>query len=287
MEGSQSLVKTQRFCSFRDTPVEFDVLWGPCHSVGGFPNQSGRSRTQVVWLQSPRMGSMMILQRRRCRVRGRIGNPQDWKSSATKNRRFRLPGAIAKRRGFEPLDGVNLVEEFDERACLMKTVPRFLKGPYRIALRTVLEEINVEDLGQQERWWKLFLLLPRFLLHRGPTERRDHRQAEVVGFEKFNSGAWLDLLEESRKVTQEAAQARRRRNRRTEDDLTRRVSRADASVHMGEVSSARQVLEGASLAPTLNAFRDPAKRPPEPRTPLPIESCRPHHVQLGSVDVLP
>ena len=81
---------------------------------------------------------------------------------------FRLPGAMARRRGFESLDGVSLVEEFDERACLMKTVPRFLKGPYRIALRTALEEINVEDLGRQERGWKLFLLLPRLLLHRGP-----------------------------------------------------------------------------------------------------------------------
>ena len=74
---------------------------------------------------------------------------------------FRLPGAMARRRGFESLDGVSLVEEFDERACLMKTVPCFLKGPYRIVLSTILEEINVEDLGQQERGWKLFLLLPR------------------------------------------------------------------------------------------------------------------------------
>ena len=81
---------------------------------------------------------------------------------------FRLPGAMARRRGFGSLDGVSLVEEFDERACLMKTVPCFLKGPHRIALRTALEEINVEDLGRQERGWKLFLLPPRLLLHRFP-----------------------------------------------------------------------------------------------------------------------
>ena len=192
---------------------------------------------------------------------------------------FRLPGAMARRRGFESLDGVSLVQEFDERACLMKTVPRFLKGPYRIALRTALEETNVEDLGRQELGWKLFLLLPRLLLHQGPRGGTIAKQKLLGRFEKFNSGAWLDLLEESRKVTHEAAQVRRRRNRRTEDDLTRRVSRAEALVHMGEVSSARQALEGASLAPgseaTLNALRDPAKRPPEPRTPLPRDLSNP------------
>ena len=57
--------------------------------------------------------------------------------------------------------------------------------------------------------------------------------------------------------------------------MKRRVDRADALVHMGELSSARQAFEGATLAPgmeaTLNALRDPAKRPPEPRGPLPRE----------------
>ena len=143
--------------------------------------------------------------------------------------------------------------------------PRFLKGPYRIALRTALEEINVKIWGVRNEVETL-LAPSRLLLHRGP------RGGTITKQKLFNSGAWLDLLEESQKVTHAAAQVRRRRNRRTEDDLTRRVSRAEALVH-GEVSSGRQALEGASLAPgseaTLNALKDPAKRPPEPRTPLP------------------
>ena len=53
--------------------------------------------------------------------------------------------------------------------------------------------------------------------------------------------------------------------------MKRRVDRVDALVHMGELSFARQALEGATLAfgteATLNALRDPAKRPPEPRAP--------------------
>ena len=47
---------------------------------------------------------------------------------------FRLPGALTLRRAFAGLDGVNLVEEFDERACFMKSIPRFLCGPCRITL---------------------------------------------------------------------------------------------------------------------------------------------------------
>ena len=44
-------------------------------------------------------------------------------------------------------------------------------------------------------------------------------------------------------------------------------------VHFGELSSARQALEGAALAPgnqaTLNALTDDSRRPAQPRDPLP------------------
>ena len=67
----------------------------------------------------------------------------------------------------------------------------------------------------------------------------------------------------------EAAVARHRRGRRAENDMPSRISRQEALVHMGELSSVRQALEGSALAPgseaTLNALRDPLKRPPVPR----------------------
>ena len=73
--------------------------------------------------------------------------------------------------------------------------------------------------------------------------------------------------------------SRRRKNRRPEQDTARRVSRLVFLVHMGELSSARQALEGASLAPgseaTLNALRDPEKKPQFPRHPLPQELVYP------------
>ena len=49
-------------------------------------------------------------------------------------------------------------------------------------------------------------------------------------------------------------------------------------VHLGELSSARQALEGASVAPgsdqTLAMLSDPAKRPPVLRDPIPEEVSR-------------
>ena len=204
-----------------------------------------------------------------------IVSEEDWKSTVIKNRRWRSHSGCRSNGSSESLDGVNLVEEFDERACLMKTLLRFLKGPYRIALRTPLEEINVEDLGWQERGWKLFLVLPWLLLHRGRRGDTIDKQKLWGGrFEKFNSCAWMDLLEESQKVNQEAAEARRRRNRRIEDDLTCTWGRCRQPDKLSkELRSHSERTQG------------PAKRPPEPRTPLPrnlLNPVRTHSIQPGS-----
>ena len=85
---------------------------------------------------------------------------------------FRLLGVTTLRAAFARLDVVYLTEEFDQRASVMKTVPPFLKGPYRIAMRGALQEIGEGSRGiefvREERGWKLFLLLPRMMLHRPP-----------------------------------------------------------------------------------------------------------------------
>ena len=78
----------------------------------------------------------------------------------------------------------------------------------------------------------------------------------------------------SEQCDEDAARARRRRRNQGEE-LERRVSRAQALVHLGELSSARQALEGAAVTPgsqeTLSALSDPSKRPPLLRDPLPEE----------------
>ena len=65
----------------------------------------------------------------------------------------------------------------------------------------------------------------------------------------------------------------RRRRRQARDDLESRAARAEALLQMGELSAARQALEGAAVAPgddaTRSALQNPAKRPPVLRDPIP------------------
>ena len=68
------------------------------------------------------------------------------------------PVRLAIRDAFVWMDAVDLGSEFRRRACVMRTVPVFLKGPFRCALQTALDEvccgIDVGDLIRQARGWK-------------------------------------------------------------------------------------------------------------------------------------
>ena len=76
----------------------------------------------------------------------------------------------------------------------------------------------------------------------------------------------------ARSVTRRQAQSRRRGRRRTVNDVENRVLRAELLVQVGELSAARQALEGAAVAPgnqaTLDLLTDATRRPPHLRTPL-------------------
>ena len=71
--------------------------------------------------------------------------------------------------------GHSLFDEFTRRAAVMKSVPHFLRGPYRNAMRLAMEEATHVVPGRSERGWRLFLLLPRLLLHRPPTRGNIHK----------------------------------------------------------------------------------------------------------------
>ena len=95
-------------------------------------------------------------------------------------------------------------------------------------------------------------------------------------FDDFARGRWASLLEASRSSTEAATTAQHRRRRRhgaQTNDVEKRAAKALMMVQMGELSSARQALEGAELAPgspaTLAALRDPTRRPDQPRDPIP------------------
>ena len=148
----------------------------------------------------------------------------------------------------------------------MRVVPFLMRGASRGALRLAMNEAvfahNRNDVPREERAWKLFFLLPRMLLT-GPPRGGKISPAK--------------LEERIARFTEACAVARtavvRKRRRHTDQD--RKVARAERLVMLGELSSARQVLESGHLAPgnlsTLRALTDPEKRPPVHREPVPRE----------------
>ena len=82
----------------------------------------------------------------------------------------------------------------------------------------------------------------------------------------MREGRWVQFLDASRSSAQISSTARVRQRRRGRDrtqDVEKRAAEASMMVQLGEVSSARQALEGADLAPgtpaTPAAQRGPCK----------------------------
>ena len=68
-----------------------------------------------------------------------VGDEKCWFTSGGRGGVQSSGDGCPRRRQWWP----HLTEEFEERASVMKSVPRFLKGPYRIAMRVALEAIGV------------------------------------------------------------------------------------------------------------------------------------------------
>ena len=160
----------------------------------------------------------------------------------------------------------------------MQSVPRFLRGAYRAALRQALDIISVgEERGDQSlqtRGWKLFFLSPRMFLHRPPRGGRGSKKKLKDRVSLFCSGQWDIMVEESLVSVVNSALARSRRRRGDgRDTVEKRARRAFHMVQLGELSAGRQALEGAAVAPgnktTLSALKDPTKRPPSPPEAVP------------------
>ena len=108
-------------------------------------------------------------------------------------------------------------------------------------------------------------------------KRREHQKTEVEPtVPGFREGRWAQYLDASRSRAEISSTARlqqRRRGRDRTQDVDKRAAKASMMVQFGELSSARQALEGADLAPgtpaTFAALRDPARRLERPRDPIP------------------
>ena len=78
-------------------------------------------------------------------------------------------------------------------------------------------------------------------------------------------GEWISFLRASATCDEQAAGGRNRKCHHDGDDVERRVTRAERLVELGEMSSARQALEGAAVAP---GDQEERRRPQQPREPL-------------------
>ena len=111
----------------------------------------------------------------------------------------------AIRAALAELDTIHLVVEFSQRASVMKTVPHFLRGPFRSAMRLALEEVNKFNVNRRERGWKLFMLLPHLLLFRPRRGGNIHKSKLAQRFQDFAEGRWMSLLRVSRQCTEDAS----------------------------------------------------------------------------------
>ena len=166
-----------------------------------------------------------------------------------------IPRATQYSDAFASLDGVSLRDVFDSRAVVMQSVPFFLRGAFRGAVRVSLQAIlrGYEQRSELRiaRGWKLFMLLPRLLLFRPRKGGKVPKKALEERFQLFQEGRWLELLAFCRETERQVHQSsvRRRRRQRQDHGIQRRVDRAHNLVHLGELSAARQALEGANVAP--------------------------------------
>ena len=132
---------------------------------------------------------------------------------------------------------------------MLKGVPGFLRGPLRAAFRVSLEARRLKrarDAVGRERAWKLLDLTSQMFLHRPPGERFVPKEELTQRFEQLAAGNCLELWEASRVPPRRGTPARRAGDEQ-------RAARADALVSRGKLSSARQAVESAGLAPRTEA----------------------------------
>ena len=112
---------------------------------------------------------------------------------------------------------------------------------------------------RQVRGWKLFLVLPRLLLHR-PLRGKVGREKLVSRFQ-CSAGQWADLLRASLHCSAQNSKW----PRYPDEPRGEAGSKVLTNAWHERCSWSRQVLEGADLAPgseaTLHAHRNPARRP--------------------------
>ena len=103
--------------------------------------------------------------------------------------------------------------------------------------------------------------------------RWDFRVSTHLLYDKIDPAIRARRVPWSHEVAQSRARGSRRIRQNQVDSVERRAERAQALAQLGELSSARQALEGSCVAPgnlaTLRSLTNPSRRPVRPRDPWP------------------
>lgn len=169
-------------------------------------------------------------------------------------------------RALHQLDDVNIVEALRHKVFMFTTPPPFLRGRVRAALHFALEMIcTARTELESTRAWKLWLPLPRMLLHRPQGTRTIPKPEWRERIAAFQQGNWPELLAAAHACAPQDTHAD---GRTATTNNERRLERARHLVHQGELSAARQALTAVGLAPgtetTLAQLQDPQRRPQQP-----------------------
>ena len=173
------------------------------------------------------------------------------------------------------LDSLDLAAELRRPCAVTRSPPAFLRAhlsrAFLVPMR-ILTQSRATQL-QQQRAWTLFLLIPRLLLHRSPDRGAEGRAALLQRAAYFQAGAWENLYGAIPPAAPRPASPA------PVNPQTRRHAQACAQVRQGNLSRARHTLTNPALAPgtpaTLAALRDPDRRPPQLRRPIPDHLTRP------------
>ena len=119
------------------------------------------------------------------------------------------PSGVTLREALASLDGVDPRVKIEKRAAVTKSIPKFLRGPFRNALKSALEEAAAGDDVRAARGWKLLVMLPRMLLHRQPGGGKIAKVSLVDRFRSFSQGQWRQLITASEQCDERAVTSRR------------------------------------------------------------------------------
>ena len=174
----------------------------------------------------------------------------------------RLPGLGT---AWASLREVDLEATLKQQFWHYQSPPAFLRGRMRQALVFALEAIlAAESPADKAQAWKLWMLLPRMLLHRQPGTRTIPKEAWRTRIAQFQNGEWIALLQQTNPQTAAAPNS--------VPTPAQQSHRACQLIHQGELSAARQALTARPLAPrtrdTLDELRDPARRPASQYQPI-------------------